>query len=168
MKLPADHFQRLRHAENSPALIQIGYGDAAQLGRDLPRQAGKAEHLRIKRKRVSADSAQLPLRLMAVLFRDKQESPSLPFRNGILYLCIDQGGLPRPSLPGNNSQHGTLLCSYLFYIILSHFNPSGKNIFHMKKVKRVCQSIMDHFTLFTLYIFSYIKKPQKSCLFSPL
>ncbi len=49
-----------------------------------------------------------------------------------------------------------LLCSYLFYIILSHFNPSGKNIFHMKKVKRYASllwtiSLSSLYTSFFLY-----------------
>ena len=72
-------FQRGRHAEQPPGLVQTHFRASAVLSHAPTGKAAEAHHLGKERKPVAAGLTELPLRFMAVLLRNKEQRALRPF-----------------------------------------------------------------------------------------
>ena len=99
--------QRQGHAQQPPALVQAeGRAAPLQLGQP-PGQTREAEHLAVEGEAVAADPAELPLRLVAVLFGHQQDAAAPARRHRPPDLLDHGGGFARTGLSQYQPQHGS-------------------------------------------------------------
>ena len=93
------------HAQKPPALVQQRGGQAPVLLGHVPGQACEAQHLRRAGQSVSADAAELPFCLVAVLLGHQQHPPALPPLHGAAELPIDGRRFAGAGLADDQAQH---------------------------------------------------------------
>ena len=97
------------HAEQAPGPVQAHLGAPAVLPHAPAGQAAEAHDLGIQREPVAAGLTELPLGLVAVLFRNKQQRARRPRSDRVPDLPDDEGGLSAADFSCDQSQTHTQL-----------------------------------------------------------